>query len=102
VLTRANLSLETFLISCQTLVHPILHGEGGGGERGDILQYTPYLLLPLCNFLSSACRTKCLVDVFDLILNFLIINWGNEVIPQFDDDMFLEKNDFILFCSGVY
>jgi len=35
-----------------------------------------------------------LIGVVGLILNFLILNWGEDVIPQIDDVTFLVKKQF--------
>jgi len=58
------------------------------------------LFAPLCNFLRRSCRTKifrwgCRSDPNF----FLIINWGDDVMPQGDDVTFLVKNDFFTFAQ---
>jgi len=54
----------------------------------------------LCNFLQRAYTTEMFSwpDPF-----FLIINWGDDIIPQVDDITLLvkKKQTIFYFCSGV-
>jgi len=45
---------------------------------------------------------KYLVDVVGPILNFLIINWSDDIIPQVDDVTFLVKKRFFLLLRCFY